>query len=98
MLDGGQRLITDFGHRNRDETDVIMTKIRDMNFHASPPGRWSRPGGSCADHNAPSLEGLIRRGHSAINVLTSDQEGIARRSATAPSWRGRAGHGHGGGR
>jgi fluoroacetyl-CoA thioesterase len=25
-----QRLITDFGHQNRDETDVIMTKIREM--------------------------------------------------------------------
>lgn len=35
----------------------------------------------CVDHQAPSLEGLIRSGHFAINVLASDQEEIARRFA-----------------
>jgi len=29
MLDGRRARITDFGHRNRDETDVIMTQIRE---------------------------------------------------------------------
>jgi hypothetical protein len=29
MLDGGQAHITDIGRRNRDEMDVIMTKIRE---------------------------------------------------------------------
>jgi hypothetical protein len=33
---GHQRLITDFGHTNRDEPDVIMTKIRDMRGDACP--------------------------------------------------------------
>ena len=35
----------------------------------------------CVDHRAPSLEGLIRSGHFAINVLASDQEEIAKRFA-----------------
>jgi len=35
----------------------------------------------CVDHRAPSLEGLIRTGHFAINVLASDQEEIAKRFA-----------------
>jgi hypothetical protein len=30
MLDARPALITDFRHRNRDETDVIMAKIREM--------------------------------------------------------------------
>jgi len=29
MLDAPPPRITDFGHGNRDETDVIMTKIRE---------------------------------------------------------------------
>ena len=33
----------------------------------------------CVDHGAPSLTGLTRSQHFAINVLASDQEGIARR-------------------
>jgi hypothetical protein len=33
------RLITDFGHQNRDETDVIMTKIREMS-----DGSWNKSG------------------------------------------------------
>jgi flavin reductase (DIM6/NTAB) family NADH-FMN oxidoreductase RutF len=32
----------------------------------------------CAYRRAPSLVGLIRSGHFAINVLASDQEDIAR--------------------
>jgi flavin reductase (DIM6/NTAB) family NADH-FMN oxidoreductase RutF len=35
----------------------------------------------CVDHRAMSLEGLIRSGHFAINVLASDQEAIAKRFA-----------------
>jgi flavin reductase (DIM6/NTAB) family NADH-FMN oxidoreductase RutF len=35
----------------------------------------------CAYHLAPSLEGLIRSEHFAINVLASDQEDIAKRFA-----------------
>ncbi len=35
----------------------------------------------CVDHRAPSLDGLIRSEHFAINVLASDQEEIARRFA-----------------
>jgi hypothetical protein len=30
MLDARPPRITDIGQRNRDETDVIMTQIRDM--------------------------------------------------------------------
>src|SRR5262249_11354608 len=33
---GHQRLFTDFGHTNRDEPDVIMAKIRDMNGVRAP--------------------------------------------------------------
>ena len=35
----------------------------------------------CVAHSAPSLEGLIRSQHFAINVLASDQEEIAKRFA-----------------
>src|SRR5260370_9597560 len=35
----------------------------------------------CAYQHAPSLEGLIRSGHFALNVLASDQEDIAKRFA-----------------
>ena len=35
----------------------------------------------CVDHRAPSLEGLIRSEHFAINVLAADQEDIAKRFA-----------------
>ncbi len=35
----------------------------------------------CVDHRAPSLTGLTRSQHFAINVLASDQEYIARRFA-----------------
>ena len=35
----------------------------------------------CVDLRAPSLDGLIRSKHFAINVLASDQEEIARRFA-----------------
>jgi flavin reductase (DIM6/NTAB) family NADH-FMN oxidoreductase RutF len=35
----------------------------------------------CAYQHAPSLVGLIRSGHFAINVLASDQEDIAKRFA-----------------
>jgi len=38
-----RRLITDLGHGNRDETDVIMTKIRDMKGGTRPRecGPWA---------------------------------------------------------
>jgi len=32
----GPRLFTDFGHRNRDESDMIMTKIRGMSGGWAP--------------------------------------------------------------
>ncbi len=35
----------------------------------------------CVDHRAPSLTGLNRSRHFAINVLASDQEDIAKRFA-----------------
>jgi len=38
MLDCYLRHITDFGHANRDETDVIMTQIRDMSSSATCVG------------------------------------------------------------
>jgi hypothetical protein len=31
MLDTDPRHVTDFRHENRDNPDMIMTKIRDMN-------------------------------------------------------------------
>jgi len=40
MLDCYPRHITDLGHANRDETDVIMTQIRDMSSSATRGGEW----------------------------------------------------------
>lgn len=34
-----RRLITDFRHKNRDETDMIMVKIREMRIWRQAPGR-----------------------------------------------------------
>jgi len=41
ILDGQQAGITDFGHQNRDEPDVIMAKIREElpSWAAAGPGR-----------------------------------------------------------
>jgi hypothetical protein len=36
-----RRLITDFRHKNRDETDMIMVKIRDMRiWRQAQDGGW----------------------------------------------------------
>ena len=35
----GPRLITDFGHQNRDESDMIMTKFRGKSSAVGPGGR-----------------------------------------------------------
>jgi len=37
MLDGGRAHITDLRHQNQDETDVIMTQIREM----TAEGHWA---------------------------------------------------------
>jgi len=38
MVDTDPAHVTDLGHANRDETDVIMAKIRDMSQQAALPG------------------------------------------------------------
>jgi hypothetical protein len=43
MPDTQRTHITDLGHANRDETDVIMTKIRDMNPTPARPDASQRP-------------------------------------------------------
>jgi len=54
MLDARPLRITDLGHRNRDETDVIMTKIRDMKKRSAGPG-------AVAGRRPPVVVGLAQR-------------------------------------
>jgi hypothetical protein len=46
MLDCYLRHITDLGHANRGETDVIMTQIRDMSSSATRVGNVARAPGA----------------------------------------------------
>jgi len=47
MLGAHPPRITDFGHRNRDEPDVIMTKFRDMKGAAGRVSRNGQAGSWC---------------------------------------------------